>query len=123
MANKLIPWQRYLSDIAHKYVGYPDDEDEEGGEDTMLTVNMDTETNTLDKTFAEIVEAAENGYVVAKYDNSEFGNVMFMPLATIYLPVDGSGTPILLFMCDNTDGGVWLKEFTAESVNDYPVTN
>lgn len=62
MANLLIPWQRYLSDVAHKYVGYPDDE--EGGENTMI-INVNTETGAFDKTYNEIFEAAKTQSIVA----------------------------------------------------------
>ena len=59
MANKWFPWQRYLSDIAHKYVGYPD----EDGEKTMI-IHVD-DSGVCDKTFNEIVEAAQTQCVIA----------------------------------------------------------
>lgn len=73
MANVKLPWQRYLSDIAHKYVGYPDE-----GEDNMFIVEItagDSDNFVSNKTGEEIYNAAQNGEIpiaILKTDDEVF---------------------------------------------------
>ena len=113
--NKLIPWQRYLSDIAHKYVGYPDEE--EGGDETMI-INVNSETGAFDKTYNEILEAAATQNVVAIIDQED--EVYLFPVLSVN---DNGGYFVYLL-------GVALVQdvlepiimtASADTVNDYPV--
>ena len=110
MANLLIPWVRYLSDIAHKYVGYPD---EEGGED-MFIAHVDNETYALDKTFNEILEAAETQSVliIQKPDD--------VLLHYILLLIDEATTTLHCVGCGD-DGTIYDQQFIADTADDYPV--
>ena len=123
MANLLIPWVRYLSDIAHKYVGYPDEE--EGGEG-MYIVEYDSETGSLNKTYAEIKEAAETQPVIIKFDVTEAGQV-FYQYVCCFVDEDATYSDLCtiyaLAITFNQETGAEITYiiYSASTPDDYPV--
>lgn len=115
MANKLIPWQRYLSDVAHKYVGYPD---EEGGEDTMIvTTDQD---GVFSKTFKEIEEAAITQSVIVTQNAGSA--ILQYPLLQI-TNLDEQYVLYLLAIDYNSSSGEYeliIKDVNVTNEDDYP---